>query len=143
MEIDKTTLNDLAIFNTDEEFSVFNYIDHTLTSNGKIQLRRNLSTPLNSIEAIQGVQESLRLIISNHTKWPKQISNGSIMVIERFYDSNIDPIPAGASLLTAYSYKLLHGPDFSLVKYSVTHCFDFIKGLKILQHDACLMQIRL
>ena len=52
MEIDKTTLNDLAVFNTEEEFSIFNYINQTLTSNGKEQLRRNLSTTLNSIEAI-------------------------------------------------------------------------------------------
>ena len=132
MEIDKTTLNDLAIFNTEEEFSIFNYIDQTTTSNGKLQLRKNLSTALNSIEAINGVQQTLRLIILKQEQWPKQISNGSIMVIERFYDSNIDLIPAGPSTLTAYSYKLLHGPDFSLVKYSVTHCFDFIKGMRLL-----------
>ena len=48
MEIDKTTLTDLAVFNTEEEFSIFNFIDQTLTSNGKEQLRRNLRVPLNS-----------------------------------------------------------------------------------------------
>ena len=130
MEIDKTTLNDLSIFNVEEEFSVFNYLNQTFTSNGKEQLKRNLGTPLNSIEAINGVQQTLQLILQKHDQWPKRISNGSILVIERFYDSNIDPIPATASSFTAYSYKLLHGPDFSLVKYSVTHCFDFIKGMK-------------
>lgn len=130
MEIDKTTLNDLAVFNTEEEFSIFNYINQTLTSNGKEQLRRNLSTTLNSIEAINGVQGTLQLILKKQEQWPKRISNGSIMVIERFYDSNIDPIPLTASSFSAYTYKLLHGPDFSLVKYSVTHCFDFIKGMK-------------
>ena len=130
MEIDKTTLTDLAIFNAEEEFSIFNHIDQTLTSNGKEQLKRNLSTPLNTIEAIAGVQQTLRLILDRRQQWPKQISNGSIMVIERFYDSNIDLIPAVPSSFSAYSYKLLHGPDFSLVKYSVTHCFDFIKGIK-------------
>ncbi len=134
MEIDKTTLNDLSIFNTEEEFSIFNYLDETLTSNGKLQLKKNLSTPLISIEAITGIQETLMLIINMKDQWPKRISNGSIMVIERFYDNNIDPIPSSVSTLTAYSYKLLHGPDFSLIKYSVTHCFDFIKGMKQLIH---------
>ena len=130
MEIDKTTLNDLSVFNTEDEFSIFNYIDQTLTSNGKWQLRKNLSTPLNNIEAITGIQQTLRIILNRQAQWPTQISNGSIMVIERLYDANIDPIPANASSFTAYSYKLLHSPDFSLVKYSVTHCFDFIKGMK-------------
>lgn len=64
-----------------------------------------------------------------------QISNGTVMVIERYYESNIDPIPMQASSFTAYSYKLLHGPDFSLVKFSATHCFDFIKGmLQLVEH---------
>ena len=129
MEIDKTTLNDLAVFNTEEDFSIFNFIDQTLTSNGKEQLRRNLRVPLNSIEDITGIQQTLKLILEKQQVWPKLISNGSIMVVERFYDSNIDLIPANASSLSAYSYKFLHGPDFALVKYSVTHCFDLIKGM--------------
>ncbi len=135
MEIDKTTLDDLSVFNTEEEFSIFNYLDQTLTSNGKEQLRKDLSKPLNTIEAITGVQQTLRTILNKQGQWPKQISNGSIMVIERFYDANIDPIPAKASSFTTYSYKLLHSPDFSLVKYAVTHCFNFIKGMKQLIND--------
>ena len=130
MEIDKTTLTDLAIFNAEEEFSIFNYLDQTLTSNGKEQLRKTLRTPSNSIEDINGIQQTLQLILQKQQLWPKQISNGSIMVVERFYDANIDLIPAKASSFSAYSYKLLHGPDFSLVKYSVTHSFDFIKGMQ-------------
>ena len=130
MEIDKTTLNDLAVFNTEEEFSIFNYIDQTLTSNGKEQLRRIIRTPLNSIEDINGIQQTLQLILEKQSLWPRQISNGSIMVVEKFYDANIDPIPNTTSAFAAYSYKLLHGPDFALVKYSVTHCFDLIKGMQ-------------
>ena len=135
MEIDKTTLSDLSVFNTEEEFSIFNYLDQTLTSNGKEQLRKDLSKPLSNIEAITGVQQTLRTILNKQGQWPKQISNGSIMVIERFYDANIDPIPTNAAAFTTYSYKLLHNPDFSLVKYSITHCFDFIKGMKQLIND--------
>ncbi|MEO6490567.1 MAG: DNA mismatch repair protein MutS [Ferruginibacter sp.] len=130
MEIDKTTLNDLAIFDAEDEFSIFNFIDETKTSNGKEQLKRNLRTPLTSIEQVTGIQETLKLIIQQKGSWPSRISNGSIIVVERFYDSNIDLIPANVSSFTAYSYKLLHGPDYSLVKYSVSHCFDVIKGMQ-------------
>lgn len=130
METDKTTLNDLAIFNAGEDYSVFNYIDCTLTSNGREQLRRNLSAPLNGMEAIVNIQKTIRLIDQKKDQWPKQISNGTIMVIERFYGTSIDSIPTQVSQLDAFTYKIFHSPDFSLVKYSVTHCFDFIKGMK-------------
>ena len=51
------------------------------------------------------------------------------MVIEKFYDTAIDSIPKYPNTITATSYKLLHGPDFSIIKYTVEHCIDFIKGL--------------
>ncbi len=130
MEIDKTTLNDLSVFNAEEAFSIFDYLDHTTTTNGKEQLKINLQTPLQTPNDINGIQQTLKLILLKQKDWPGQISNGSVMVIERFYDARVDMIPANVSATNAYSYKLLHAPDYSLIKYSVTHCFDFIKGMQ-------------
>lgn len=135
MEIDKTTLNDLSIFNTEEEFSIFNKLNFTTTSRGKEQLRKNFSTPLPSLEDITGIQQTIKLLLENPGKWPQQVSNGTIMVVENFYESTIDTIPAQASSFSAYTYKLLHGPDFSLVRYATGHCFDFIKGMQLLIAD--------
>ncbi|MEO8770774.1 MAG: DNA mismatch repair protein MutS [Ferruginibacter sp.] len=132
MEIDKTTLNDLSIFDQEEAFSVFSKLNMTLTSNGKDQLQRAMLHPLHGLEAIQGIQETLRLIINQSADWPMMITNGTIKVVERFYEAGIDPIPEKVSSLNAYSYKILHGPDFSLVKFSAIHCFDFIKGMKLI-----------
>ena len=83
MEIDKTTLNDLAIFSGEEDFSVFNKLNHTLTSNGKEQLKKNLGSPLVSVDAIIAMQQTLQLILRKEKEWPIQISNGTIMVVER------------------------------------------------------------
>ena len=130
MDIDQTTLNDLSIFNHEEEFSLFNKLNLTITTGGKLQMRHNLSTPLNSIESIQGVQQTLQHIIKHQSDWPQRISNGTIMVVERFYDATLDDIPSSPSSMSAISYKIFHGPDFSLVKYSTIHCFDFIKGMQ-------------
>jgi DNA mismatch repair ATPase MutS len=132
METDKTTLNDLSIFNAEEDFSVFNIINFTRTSNGKEQLKKNLRTPLSTKDAIEGVQQTVQLITRQLALWPLQISNGTVMVVERFYETSIDPIPAHVSSVGAMSYKLLHGPDYSLVKYSITHCFDLIKGMQLI-----------
>jgi len=132
MEIDKITLNDLTIFNTEEEFSIFNKLNFTTTSRGKEQLRKNLSTPLTSLEAVKGVQHTIQLFLKIIDTWPTRVSNGTIMVVENYFESIIDTIPSQSSSFTAYSYKLLHGPDFSLVKYSTSHCFDFIKGMQLM-----------
>jgi hypothetical protein len=130
MEIDKTTLNDLSIFDIEEEFSVFHKINLCRTSGGKEQLFRCFNNPLNTIEAITGVQQTLQLILKNEQYWPAQITNGTIMVIEKFYQSVVDEIPSRPSALSAYVYKLLHNPDFSLVKYSAEHCFESIIGCR-------------
>ena len=130
MEIDKTTLADLVIFDKEDEFSVFNKINFTVTSRGNEQLRKNILTPLADVETIKNVQQTLLFIIKNKENWPTIISNGTIMVIEKFYETNIDLIPAKPSVIDAFSYKVLHSHDFSLVKYSVQHFVDFIKGMK-------------
>jgi DNA mismatch repair protein MutS len=134
MEIDKITLDDLSVF-SEEDLSVFNKLDCTLTTNGRIQLRANFNTPLNTIGVIEGIQQTIRTIISKQQLWPLQISNGTLMVIEKFYLATIDEIPSTSSAINTYNYKIFHGPDFSLVKYSMRHAFDFIKGMQLfVQH---------
>src|SRR5580692_10746958 len=132
MEIDKTTLSDLSIFNIEEEFSVFNKLDFCKTTEGKERLRVVFSKPLTTIDEIKGIQQTLQVILQNEEHWPSQITNGGILMIEKFYQATIDEIPANPSSFTSYSYKLFHAPDFSLVKYSVGHIFDFIKGMQLI-----------
>ncbi len=132
MDIDKTTLADLLMFNSGEDVSVFGRLDLCSTAHGTEQMKINFSTALKTQEQIVAVQQTLQLIIKQQQQWPKQITNGTVMVVEKFFDSQISTIPAHPSTLEAYSYKLLHGPDFALVTYSAKHCFDFIKGFQLL-----------
>ncbi len=130
MDIDKTTLADLSMFQNGEEISVFNKLDLCSTTHGSEQLRINFCTALKTEDEIIAVQQTLQLIIKHQQQWPAQITNGTVMVVEKFFDSNISLIPANPSAIEAYSYKLLHGPDFALVTFSAKHCFDFIKGFQ-------------
>jgi len=130
MEIDKTTLDDLSILNIEDDFSVFNKMNFCKTAGGKHKLYLNFSTPLNTVEQIEGIQQTLQSLIAKEQYWPQQISNGSVMVIEKFYGATIDDIPEFPSAAGALTYKLIHGPDFSFVKYSTEHAFDFIKGMQ-------------
>lgn len=130
METDKTTLNDLSIFNHEEEFSVFSKLNLTRTVGGREKLKQIFSRSLNDIESINNVQKTLQLILLKESQWPLSISNGSIMMVHKFYEASIDQPPAHPSATSAQYYKLFHGPDFSLIKYSTGHAFDFIKGMQ-------------
>jgi DNA mismatch repair ATPase MutS len=130
MEIDKTTLTDLAILTNEGEFSLFHHINLCQTVGGRDRLYDNFKQSLKSIEEIEGIQQTLQLILNKMEYWPSQISNGSIMMIEKFYQTSIETIPSNLSSFTAYSYKVFNRADFSFVKFSVGHCFDFIKGMQ-------------
>jgi DNA mismatch repair protein MutS len=130
METDKTTLNDLAVFQHDEEFSIFNKLNFTRTVGGREKLKLIFSKSLGDISSIQNVQKTLQVILEKKEEWPLIISNGSIMVIYKFYETIFDSIPARPTPSSAYFYKIFHAPDYSLAKYSAGHAFDFIKGIQ-------------
>ncbi len=132
MQIDKTTYNDLSIFSQEEEFSVFHKIDFTRTVGGRELLRWMMTQPASDLKKIRETQDILKAIIEDIEVWTLKISNGTMMVMERFYDANIDTIPANPHLLNSLFYKWLHAPDYGLIRYSVRHFRDFVAGMHLL-----------
>jgi DNA mismatch repair ATPase MutS len=130
MVIDNVTLEDLSIFHAEENQSVFNNLNYTLTNGGRYWLRHLLSTPYSDLKPVTDTQNTLKLIIKHHAAWPRLITNGTIMVIERFYESQVDVMPARPNILSALNYKMLHRSDYSLTKYTVGHAIDFLKGMQ-------------
>lgn len=128
MQVDKTTLNDLSIFQFEEELSIYHSLNFTKTNGGRECWKKIISSPLNSIQAIQDRQESIQIIIQNLEHWPNTITNGNIMVVEKFYDSYIEKIPNHANTFQSFFYKLLHTEDYSIIKYSIEHFYDFFSG---------------
>lgn len=137
MDIDKTTLADLSIFHHDDELSLVSKFDLTRTTGGRDKLHKLFTHSLSAIKEISDTQDILKLIIEKEDQWPINISNGSVMMIYKFYETAIDTIPVRPSLPSAYTYKYLHGPDYGLVKYSVGHAFEFIKGMRQLIDVFC------
>ncbi|HEY6901982.1 MAG TPA: DNA mismatch repair protein MutS, partial [Puia sp.] len=129
MDIDITTYEDLSLFSHEEEFSIFHKLDFTRTTQGKDLLLEYFNRPHNNLETILETQKVISLMLSKIDQWPASISNGTIMVIERFYETAVDEIPEGHNLPAALAYKVFHGPDYSIVRYSVTHFADFVRGL--------------
>lgn len=129
MEIDNITYEDLSLFNKVEEFSIFHKLDFTRTKGGRDVLLEYFNNPFSKLEPIQATQAILALILEVVDEWPSSISNGTLMVMERFYETAIDDIPHGHNLPAAISYKIFHSSDYSLVRYSVGHFADFVRGM--------------
>jgi DNA mismatch repair protein MutS len=129
MIIDKTTLYDLSILDNNEDESLLHHLDFCKTNNGKLWLEYYLKHPLVSIKEITERQQLLQRIIEAETEWPTSISNGSVLMIEKFYESQVGSIPSQANTVNSSLYKIFNAADFSLVKYSVSHFIDFLQGM--------------
>jgi len=130
MQIDNTSFNDISIFHHEEEFSIFHKLNFTRTVGGKEWLRRFFSEPHSDLKRIIGTQRVIRTLMERVKDWPTDITNGTMLVMDKFMDYSLDPISDRATAINNVLYKWLHSEDYSMVKYSVGHFADFFRGLK-------------
>lgn len=130
MQIDKISFSDISIFHPEEEFSIFHKLNFTRTTGGKEWLRRFFTEPHNDLTKIIGTQKVIRTLMEHVKDWPTDITNGTVLVMEKFMDYHLDPISQQQTPFNSFTYKLFHGADYSMVKYSVGHFADFYRGIK-------------
>ncbi len=130
MQIDNTSFNDISIFHQEEEFSIFHKLNFTRTSGGKEWLRKFFTEPHSDLKRIIGTQKVIRTLMEHVNDWPEDITNGTVLVMDRFLDYALDPISEKSNSFNNVLYKWLHSEDYSMVKYSVPHFADFFRGIK-------------
>lgn len=130
MQIDKISFSDISIFHPEEEFSIFHKLNFTRTVGGREWLRKFFSEPHDDLKKILGTQRVIRTFMEHVKEWPTDISNGTVLVIDKFLDYALDPINESPASLNNMTYKWLHSEDYAMVKYSVTHFADFYRGIK-------------
>jgi len=130
MEIDRTTISDISIFDAEEEFSIFHKLNFTRTAGGKEWLRRFFSEPHSDVRRVLGTQKVIKTLLSHVDEWPTDISNGTILVMDKFLDYNLDPISESQNPINNITYKWFHREDYGMVKYSVRHFADFYRGIR-------------
>ena len=129
MQIDNTSFNDISIFHHEEEFSIFHKLNFTRTVGGSEWLRKFFCEPHNDLKKIIGTQKVIRTFMEHVSDWPTDISNGTMLVMEKFMEYALDPISESPASLNNFFYKWLHSEDYALVKYSVPHFADFYRGI--------------
>ncbi len=130
MQIDKISFNDISIFHPEEEFSIFHKLNFTRTVGGREWLRKFFSEPHDDIKKIIGTQKIIRTFMEHVKDWPTGITNGTVLVMDKFMDYPLDPINENPASFNNMLYPWLHSEDYSMVKYSITHFADFYRGLK-------------
>lgn len=130
MQIDNISFNDISIFHPEEEFSIFHKLNFTLTSGGKEWLRKFFTEPHKDLKRITGTQKVIRTLMEHVQDWPTDITNGTMLVMDKFMDYALDPISERSNTFNSVLYKWLHSEDYAMVKYSVPHFADFFRGLK-------------
>jgi DNA mismatch repair ATPase MutS len=130
MQIDKTSFNDISIFHQEEEFSIFHKLNFTRTTGGKDWLRKFFTEPHSDLKKILGTQKVIRTMMEHVKDWPTDITNGTVLMMDKFMDYALDHISEKPGAFNSLLYKWLHSPDYSMVKYSMTHFADFFRGMK-------------
>lgn len=130
MDIDKTSLLDLNIFHPEEEYSIFHRLNLTRTVEGKEWLRLRFQQPFHDLKSILQTQQILQLMLQELDNWPEDITNGTLMVMEKFFGTQLDSIPVDSNWVNSQFYKLFHGPDYAIIRFSLQHFGDFVRGIK-------------
>lgn len=130
MQIDKISFNDISIFHPEEEFSIFHKLNFTRTVGGREWLRKFFSEPHESLDRILGTQKVIRTLMEHVRDWPDDISNGTVLVMDKFLDYTLDPVSEAPASFNNLFYKWLHSEDYSMIKYSMPHFADFFRGLR-------------
>lgn len=130
MQVDKVTLQDLSVFHSEEFQSVFHHINLTLTNGGREHLRYLLAHPLDTVKAIEQTQETIQQLATIMDQYPISPSNGTVLVMEKFFESPINNYPSDIGMVNALIYKFLNLADYSLSKFTVEHALDFVQGME-------------
>ena len=93
MQNDKTTLKDLSIFTSESGGGVFSLIDNTTTVAGRDVVKRYFFSPPDNFEALQELQDAVKFWSANGKLWPLDISNGTMLMLEKFFESADNAAP--------------------------------------------------
>ena len=130
MLVDKITLQDIGLFDTEASEGLISYLNFCKTNGGKEQLDHFLAQPLNSIEAIEKRQNAIAIFIDElHFIHEMKITNGTTLVIEKFFSTAFKSIPTQISVVGAYWYQFINASDYALLKYSIEHILLFYENL--------------
>ena len=133
METDASTLQDLSIIHQNDEQSILKRLDYCRSEGGRRKLNHLITHPHKTLEQIKGTEAILKLIRTQIHYWPEEITNGTIQMIDQFYAYPLGSVPK-RSAISAYLYQVFNRNEYAMVRFSVHHFIDFLKGMRKITH---------
>ncbi len=133
MHLDKQTLEDLSFFSTEDEYALFYRLDRSATNGGRKKLLDLFRNGLDTPEQILAQQDTVRYLTTHLQAWPVQITNGTIVMLEKYLESNlpcIEQLHDPMLIFKAWFTKNINRTDFNLIRFSVEQTADFMGGLQ-------------
>ncbi|HET8573551.1 MAG TPA: DNA mismatch repair protein MutS [Edaphocola sp.] len=133
MDIDKVTLQDLSFLQGQQP--VFSLINRCVTQEGATLLRQHILHPPQTYQQLCAYQEAVKFWLSHNQQWPEQISNGTLVMVQKFYETTdlaIDKPNSISLFFASWMEKIFHKKAFSTALFSMGHLSDFIKGCQAL-----------
>jgi DNA mismatch repair ATPase MutS len=129
----KQTLKDLSFINNDIGGSVFSLIDQCSTYLGRNIVLKQISKSPKTFEELQAQQDVIKYWAAHPQNWASQISNGTIVMLEKFYESadSYQSQPTGIFNSTFFQ-KLFNRNEYHFTQFSLAHLSDFINGCQAL-----------
>jgi len=132
MKTDQQTLKDLEIFHaSDNGLSVFETLDRTFTKGGKNRLNERFKQPLNSLAQINETQETVKYLAEHLQQWRFPVSDQKMQSIDRYINSNINPIEArskSASLPDTIMFYFSDRDAFNYLKESIAEVSEIVES---------------
>lgn len=130
MQVDKITLQDIGLFDNEDHIGLASHLNFCKSNGGEIYLNQFLHHPLSILPVIQQRQQALKAFIGCMEQMEQmKITNGTCLIIEKFFETSFKNIPVQISLPGAYWYQFWNKADYSLIKYSVEHLVLFVQNL--------------
>lgn len=110
---------------------MFALINRTTTLEGRDALQKHIQHPPATYEELLKLQDAIRFWCQHLDKWPTVISNGTLVMLDKFYESadNTAPPATGiAGKLSQVLQKVFNRREYFFTKFSVSHLSDFLKG---------------
>jgi len=130
MKVDKTTILDIGLLDSNESKGLASHLDFCKTNGGKAHWIQLITSPLDTKCAIETRQSVLQIFIAeNDFLNQMNISNGTCFVIDQFCGTSLTSIPKYISFIGAYWYQFWNKTDYALIAYSVKHLLTFVQTL--------------
>lgn len=131
MRNDKRTLKDLSFIGSEQAGNIMHMIDRCTTFVGRAALEKHIYRSPADYVSLCRHQEAIRYLATQAPEWPEQITNGTIVMLEKFYESadSYSSHPGGMNFLTGKLFqKLFNRSEYFFTQFSLTHLSDLLNG---------------